>query len=108
MTPLHAHSDVFLAIAHPARRAILDRLRLGEQPVLALAEPFDMTLPAVSQQLRILREAGLVSERRVGRQRIYRLNPEPLRLVRDWMRYYETFWTKKLGHLGDYLDRHKD
>jgi DNA-binding transcriptional ArsR family regulator len=108
VTPLLAHSDVFLAIAHPARRAILDRLRRGEQPVLALAEPFDMTLPAVSQQLRILRDAGLVSERRVGRQRVYRLNPEPLRDVRDWMRHYEKFWTRKLGRLGDYLDTHKD
>src|SRR5882672_5940242 len=81
------------------RRAILDRLRLGEQPVLALAEPFDMTLPAVSQQLRILRHAGLVTERRVGRQRVYRLNHEPLREVRDWMRHYEKFWTRKLHRL---------
>ena len=107
MTPLQAHSDVFLAIAHPARRAILDRLRRGEQPVLALAEPFEMTLPAVSQQLRILRHAGLVSERRVGRQRVYRLNPEPLREVRDWMRHYERFWTRRLRRLGDYLDTHE-
>ena len=108
MTPLHAHSDVFLAIAHPARRAILDRLRLGEQPVLALAEPFDMTLPAVSQQLRILRHAGLVTERRVGRQRVYRLNHEPLRDIRDWMRHYDKFCTRKLHRLGHYLDTHKD
>ena len=108
MTPLRAHSDVFLAIAHPARRAILDRLRRGEQPVLALAEPFDMTLPAVSQQLRVLRDAGLVSERRVGRQRVYRLNPEPLREIRDWMRHYEKFWTRRLRRLGDYLDTHED
>ena len=107
MTPLHAHSDVFLAIAHPARRAILDRLRTGEQPVLALAEPFDMTLPAVSQQLRVLRRAGLVSERREGRQRYYRLNPEPLKEVRDWMRLYERFWTRKLRNLGTYLDKHR-
>ena len=95
MTPLHAHSDVFLAIAHPARRAILDRLRLGEQPVLALAEPFDMTLPAVSQQLRVLRDAGLVSERRVGRQRVYRLNARPLREVREWAVRYDRFWQTK-------------
>ena len=106
MTPLEAHSDVFQAIAHPARRAILDRLRDGEQPVMALAEPFDMTLPAVSQQLRVLRRAGLVSERREGRQRLYRLNPEPLRDVRDWMRHYEKFWTRKLRDLGAYLDSH--
>jgi len=106
VTPLHAHSDVFQAIAHPARRALLDQLRDGEQPVLALAEPFDMTLPAVSQQLRVLRRAGLVSERRDGRQRLYRLNPEPLRDVRDWMRHYEKFWTRKLRDLGVYLDSH--
>jgi DNA-binding transcriptional ArsR family regulator len=107
VSPLLAHSDVFQAIANPARRAILDRLRGGEQPVLALAEPFDMTLPAVSQQLRVLRRAGLVRERRQGRQRFYRLNPEPLKDVRDWMRMYERFWTKKLRSLGEYLDRHE-
>ena len=105
MTPLAAHADVFNAIAHPARRAILDQLRHGERPVLTLAEPFDMSLPAVSQQLRVLRRAGLVRERREGRQRYYRLNPEPLREVRDWMRLYEKFWSRKLRDLGTYLDR---
>jgi DNA-binding transcriptional ArsR family regulator len=104
--PLKAHSDVFQAIANPGRRAILDRLRDGEQPVTALAEPFDMSLPAVSQQLRILRRAGLVRERRLGRQRLYRLNPEPLKDVRNWVRVYEKFWTQKMKNLGDYLDRH--
>jgi DNA-binding transcriptional ArsR family regulator len=106
MTPLAAHSDVFLAIANPSRRAILDRLRHGEQPVMTLAAPFAMTLPAVSQQLRILRRAGLVRERRQGRQRLYRLNPEPLREVRTWMRMYERFWTRKLRGLGKYLETH--
>jgi len=106
VSPLEAHADVFNAIAHPVRRALLDRLRDGEQPVLALAAPFDMTLPAVSQQLRVLRRARLVRERRDGRQRYYRLNPEPLRAVRDWMRMYERFWTKRLRRLGDYLDHH--
>ena len=108
MSPLQAHADVFLAIAHPVRRALLDRLRRGEQPVLALAEPFDMTLPAVSQQLRVLRRAGLVRERREGRQRYYRLNPEPLKEVREWMRMYEKFWTRKFRGLGEYLDTHEE
>ncbi len=108
MTPRHAHSDVFQAIAHPARRAILDRLRRGEQPVLAIAEPFAMTLPAVSQQLSVLRKAGLVRERRDGRHRYYRLNPEPLREVRDWMKFYDKFWTRKMRGLGEYLHKHKD
>ena len=58
------------------------------------------TLPAVSQQLRVLRRADLIRERREGRQRYYRLNPEPLKEVRDWMRMYEKFWTKKLRRLG--------
>ena len=106
MTPLAAHADVFLAIAHPARRAMLDRLRDGELPVGELAAPFAMSLPAVSQQLRVLRRAGLVRERRQGRQRFYRLEPEPLRGVRDWMRAYEKFWSRKLRDLGTYLDRH--
>ena len=108
MSPLQAHADVFLAIAHPVRRALLDRLRRGEQPVLALAEPFDMTLPAVSQQLRVLRRAGLVRERREGRQRYYRLTPEPLKEVREWMRMYEKFWIRKLRGLGEYLDTHEE
>src|SRR2546428_14191940 len=98
--PLHAHSDVFLAIAHPARRAILDDLRRGEQPVAALAAPHDMTLPAVSQQLRVLRRAGLVSERREGRQRYYRLQPEALQENRDWMPHYEKFWTRTTRELS--------
>jgi len=84
---------------------MLDRLRRGEQPVLALAEPFAMTLPAVSQQLRILRRAGLVCEWRVGRQRMYRLDPGPLKDVRDWMRHSDKFWSRKLRGLGDYLDK---
>ena len=108
MTPLAAHSDVFQAIANPARRAILDHLRGGEQPVMALAAPFEMTLPAVSQQLQVLRRAGLVRERRRGRQRLYRLNPEPLKEVRAWMRSYEKFWTRKLRNLGTYLDSQGD
>src|SRR3954454_7700769 len=108
VAPLHAHSDVFLAIAHPARRAILDDLRRGELPVSALAEPHDMTLPAVSQQLRVLRRAGLVTERRQGRQRYYRLTPEPLEEVHHWMRRYEKFWTTRLRKLGKYLDQYKD
>jgi len=85
-----AQPDVFRAIARPVRRAILDRLRGGEQPVRAIAEPFAMTLSGVSQQLRLLRNAGLVRERRDGRQRYYRLSPEPLKEVRDWTKPYDS------------------
>ena len=103
--PLEAHSDVFAAIGNPGRRAILDHLRDGEQTVGSMAELFNMTFPALSQQLSVLRRAGLVGERREGRHRVYYLTPEPLREVRDWMEHYEKFWSVKLRALGEYLDR---
>lgn len=99
-----ASADIFQAIADPTRRALLDRLRNGEQSVKQLAEPFDMSMPAISQHLHILCEAGLVSQRKVGRQRLYRLNPEPLKAVSDWVNPYEQFWQEKLDALGKYLE----
>ncbi|MFH7026528.1 MAG: metalloregulator ArsR/SmtB family transcription factor [Heteroscytonema crispum UTEX LB 1556] len=99
-----ASADIFQAIADPTRRALLDRLSTGEQPVKQLAEPFAMSLPAISQHLRILCEAGLVQMRSSGRQRLYRLNPEPLKQVSDWIAHYEHFWQQKLEALGNYLE----
>lgn len=104
MSRATASADVFQAIADPTRRAILDQLRQGEQPFKQLAFPFAMSLPAVSQHLSVLCEAGLVQQRRAGRQRFYRLNPEPLQQVSDWVRHYEPFWQEKLDALGDYLE----
>ncbi|MBD2775223.1 ArsR/SmtB family transcription factor [Iningainema tapete] len=104
MSRLAASADVFAAIADPTRRAILDRLRTGEQPVKQLAEPFAMSLPAISQHLQVLCEAGLVKIRKSGRQRLYSLNPEPLKLVSDWIGDYEQFWQEKLEALGNYLE----
>lgn len=95
--------DVFRAIADPTRRALLDGLCAGEQPVTRLAAAFEMSLPAVSQHLRVLREVGLVSEHRAGRQRLYRLEPAPLRDVAEWVSHYEQFWTAKLDSLAQYL-----
>lgn len=100
-----ASADVFVAISDPTRRALLDLLRVGEQPVKQLAEPFAMSLPAVSQHLQILCEAGLVQMRKAGRQRLYRLNPEPLRQISDWIADYEQFWQEKLDALGNYLEK---
>ena len=97
-------ADVFRAIADPTRRALLDRLRAKEMSVAELAAPFRMTQPAISQHLRVLREADLVRPRRVGRQQVYRLNAKPLRHVRDWAAHYERFWERKLGALGKYLN----
>lgn len=100
--------DVFAAIAAPSRRAILSHLAQGEMPVLEIAESFEMTLSAVSQHLGILRSAGLVSIRKAGRQRIYRLNPTPLKAVADWVETYERFWTDKLAALGEHLEELHD
>lgn len=101
---LLASADVFQALADPTRRSILDSLRRAEQPVSALAGQFPVTLSAVSQHIRVLREAGLVSVRRAGRERFYRLNPVPLQPIFDWLGQYEEFWQNKLDALGDHLE----
>lgn len=100
-----ATSEVFRAIADPTRRAILHRLAGGPQSVTELGEPFPITQPAMSQHLRVLRDAGLVAPRRDGRRRLYELNAKPLRAVAEWVEHYEKFWQQKLGKLGEYLDR---
>jgi DNA-binding transcriptional ArsR family regulator len=97
---------VFHAIADPTRRYLLDLLASGEQPVNSLAESFSMSRPAVSQHLRILRNTGLVSVRRVGRQQRYQLRAHRLRTVHDWLAHYQQFWNEKLRMLGEHLVRH--
>jgi DNA-binding transcriptional ArsR family regulator len=97
-------TDVFGALASPVRREILSLLRTGPQPVHALAEKFDMRRPSVSEHLKVLRDAGLVSERRDGRLRYYSLEPAPLEQVRDWLTPYERFWRSKLRDLRELLD----
>jgi DNA-binding transcriptional ArsR family regulator len=96
-------TDVFQAIANSTRRELLSLLRGGELPATVLGERFDLTQPAISQQLRVLRDAGLVAERRVGRQRLYHLNPTPLREVAAWIAQYERFWDEAFDRLGDVL-----
>ncbi|HEV7165709.1 MAG TPA: metalloregulator ArsR/SmtB family transcription factor [Gammaproteobacteria bacterium] len=104
MRPLQ-QNDVFHAIAHPARRAILVLLKDGERPASELAEPFGVSFAAVSQHLKILKEADLVSERREGRQRIYHLQPKPLREVVDWVDEFATYWNARLDALSAQLDK---
>lgn len=96
--------DVFHAIADPTRRSLLEMVADGERPVNVLADAFQMTRPAISQHLRVLRLAGLVTERKVGRERRYRLHAAPLREVRDWVRQYEWFWQARFDALGDFLE----
>lgn len=98
-----AVSNVYQAIADPTRRQLLDLLGGGEQPVNYLARPFGVSRPAISQHLRVLREVGLVEERRVGRERRYRLCAEPLREVYDWVAHYDRFWREHLNKLGEFL-----
>lgn len=97
--------DVYAAIADPTRRRLLDCLAHGEQHVNGLARPFAMSRPAISQHLAVLRRAGLVRVRRVGREQRYRLHPAPLREAYDWLAQYERFWKRKLAALREHLDR---
>lgn len=99
-----ANSDVYYAIADPTRRSILDRLGQEELPVTELAQQFAVSLSAVSQHIRVLREVGLVTVRKAGRERLYALNAEPLREVADWVAHYETFWRDALAALGKHLE----
>jgi DNA-binding transcriptional ArsR family regulator len=94
--------DVFAAISHPVRRRMLDLLIETARPVNALAGHFQVSRPAVSQHLRVLLDAGLVTEQRHGRERRYRLVPARLGPVRDWIAHYERFWDE---HLTKYLPR---
>ena len=104
MARARASIDVYHAVADPTRRAILDRLRGGGMAVAELAAGFDMTRPAVSKHLRVLRDARLVREDRDGRQRIYRLTPGPLRDLSQWVESYRTFWGTNLTSLKRHLE----
>ncbi|MFD9006525.1 ArsR/SmtB family transcription factor [Streptomyces sp. NPDC059582] len=100
---------LFAALANATRREVLTLLReRGPQPVQALSDHFEMRRPSLSEHLKVLREAGLVSEERHGRQRIYRLEAAPLADVQDWLHPYERFWRAKLQGLGELLDRMPD
>jgi DNA-binding transcriptional ArsR family regulator len=96
---------VFRAVSDPTRRAILELLRTDERTAGDLAAPFSMSRPAISQHLKVLRDAELVSVRSEGRVRVYRLNPLPLYVLFDWSSLFEDFWRVRLGELRAYLDR---
>lgn len=97
--------DVFRAIADPTRRAMLDRLMAGDCAAGELAGARGMSQPALSQHLRVLRRAGLVTQRRVGRQQMVRISPAPLREIVNWVEHYRKFWDDKLAALGKLLDK---
>ncbi len=100
-----AGGDVFQALADPTRRAILGLLRQGSQSVGSIASDFPISRPAISKHLRILREAGLVTEIKVGRQRLYAINAAPLRGVDDWLAHYRHMWQHQLRNLKRYVEQ---
>src|SRR5262245_28295591 len=99
-----ASSDAFRAISDGNRRVLLDLLREREQPVGGLVEATGLSYSLVSQHLDVLHDAALVTRRPQGRQRIYRLEATPLRVVHDWTVEYECFWRERLGRLRRHLD----
>jgi DNA-binding transcriptional ArsR family regulator len=106
-----ALSTTFAALADPTRRAILARLAGGEATVTELAEPFDLSLPAVSKHLKVLQRAGLIEQGRQAQWRPCRLTPEPLRDVADWVGQYRRHWEDSFERLDAYLrqvDRRAD
>ena len=94
---------VFRALADPSRRAIFEQLTHGEAAVKELTARFDISQPAVSQHLAALRGAGLVRERRAGRQVFYRVEPKGLKPLVDWLSHYRAFWVERLGKLQTLL-----
>jgi len=94
----------FQALADPTRRAVLDLLRRGSQPAGQIADAFPVSRPAISKHLRLLRRAHLVREHREGRNRIYQLNPEPLRAVDSWIAQYRDFWVANLNSLKSFVE----
>jgi DNA-binding transcriptional ArsR family regulator len=94
----------FYALADPTRRAVLDLLRDGGQPAGTIAKAFPVSRPAISKHLRLLLEANLVSAHSRGRQRVYRLNPQPLTAVDAWLGRYRQFWSAKLTDLKGFVE----
>ena len=96
--------DIFQAIADPNRRSLLDLLLDGPRPVQELGAHFDISLAAISQHLKVLLDAGLVSREARGKYRFYKVEPLALQEVRDWTERYRVFWDDRLDRLGAYLD----
>jgi DNA-binding transcriptional ArsR family regulator len=96
-------STTFAALADPTRRAILARLVLGEATVSEIAEPFEMSLPAISKHLKVLEQAGLIAQSREKQWRPRRLETQALKEAADWFDHYRQFWEQSFGRLDTYL-----
>ena len=95
----------FSALADPTRRAILERLSEGEATVGELAEPLQMSLPAVSKHLKVLERAGLLQRRRDGRSHVMNLEPGPMATATEWLENYRRFWEGSFDRLAEYLEK---
>lgn len=100
-------STTFAALADPTRRAILARLATGKASVTELAEPFDMSMPAVSKHLKVLERAGLIARGQEAQWRPRRLEAERLKEVSEWLEHYRKFWSESFNRLDDYLQEMK-
>ena len=96
--------STFAALADPTRRAILERLLFGDSSVTELAAPFDVSLPAISKQLRVLERAGLLTQEKDGRVRRCRLEAQPMKEAVEWIAQYQKFWEDKLESLANFLE----
>ena len=105
--PADQLSATFAALADPTRRAILARLVGGDCSVTELAEPFDMSMPAVSKHLRVLEQAGLITRRREAQFRHCRIDAAPLKDVADWADHYRHIWEQRLDRLDAYVAQMK-
>ena len=101
-------TTTFTALADPTRRAILARLVSGEASVTELAEPFDMSMPAISKHLKVLERAGLIARGREAQWRPCRLRAAPLKDVSEWVEHYRTMWEERFDRLDEYLRELKD
>lgn len=97
-------ADAFNAVAEPRRREILDALAAGERPVSEIVDLLGLAQPHVSRHLRVLREVGAVVVRDEGRQRLYRLNPQALKPIHDWVSGYQHLWNERFELLDDVLE----
>jgi DNA-binding transcriptional ArsR family regulator len=100
--------DVFQAIADPTRREVLRLLAEKELPISEITSHFPMSRTAIAKHLQVLSEAELVSGRKVGREKIYQLHPEPLTELKQWLSYYEKFWENKLSILKHIVESQED
>lgn len=101
-----ALTDTFAALGDPTRFAIVESLlETGEQPAEAIQDSFDLSAPAVSPHLKVLREADIISQRKLGKQRLYAIKPDAIQAINDWAISYQTFWSGRLDQLAASLGK---